>query len=456
MNGASFYDDIQSEYCSILIKLIQYYKASPQNEQAKEVVLENFVSENVDIPNVQLNLEPIYVKVKSLETCEVLVDLTLQLLSESLPMNSINIDRSIAQYESLFSQIIFVLENYSCKLKLIVLKFFTNLIVKYCEIGLDTFYNFFPCIYKDLMCAVEAMTISMNVYYDKGEISNEYIHSYNECMILLLKPTKNCEEMMINICSVILRSESHTIFSKNLKQHCLLISNELDLPKEVIIIKNMDSNQIGPVLKCYSKNILEELQNKSMPEVRESWYYQQVLDVIKTLKSCEEPNIDAFLIPHHLKRCHAALKILADVSLKRQKLTKEPCPLLTSDNVFCIWTSLTKLIQHKKSNLLQDRESIQLVLEITMMTCILFRNNMPKDGSKMILPILCLQTTPNLSEHSLAYQDSIKGLILKYILIIKLVVRDQTSDDWTKIISHLSQSKIMKKSVESYKEVSIP
>lgn len=457
MNGATFYDNLHSEYCAILVKLIQYYKESPQNEKTKELVLVNFTSENMNIPNVQLNLEPIYVTVKNRETCETLIDLTLQLLSESLPINSINIDRCTLQYEELFSQIIYVLDNYSLELKLNVLKFFTNLIVKYNQVGLNKFCNFFPGIYKDLLCAIEAMTKSMNVYYEKGELSVLFIESYNKQMLSLLitSETKNFEEVLTNICSVILRAEDSTIFHKELKLQCLTLSNKLHLPKDVIAIKDFNSRQINAVAKCYSQKILEEFQIKSIVEVRENWYYVQALDVIKILKSCEECNIDAFLIPHYLKKCHAAFQILVTVYLKRQKQTENDCSILDTDNVFCIWTSLLKAIQNHKSILLENNRNSQFVIEITMMTAILFRN-MSIEDSNMILQILCLQSTAKFSEQNLGYSDSIKVLILKYMMLVKLVLKSKLSDTWVQIISHLISSLIRNKSTEAYKEVSNP
>lgn len=453
MNGATFYDKIHSEYCVILVKLIQYYKENPKDEQSKELVLENFSSDNVNIPNVQLNLEPVFVTVKNLQTCEVLIDLTLQLLSDSLPMNSINIDRCTLQYEGLFSEILHVLENYSFDLKLIVLKFFTNLIEKYNEIGLNKFSYFFPGHFRDLLNAVEAMTKMMNVYYEKGVISACYIDSYNNLVLSLLKFTdsEDYKEILSNICAVILKSDESTIFSTVLKLHCLSLSGMIDLPRDVIKIRNLDSTQINALVQCYSQEILKELQNKSAIEVRENWYYKQALDVIKTLKSCEEKNIEAFLITHHLKRCHAALQILVTVCLKRQELTREECQILNSDNAFCIWTSLIKLIQYHKNVLLADRSNTQLVMDITMMTSILFRS-MSKEDSIMIIQILCLQSTAQFTEQNLVFQDSTKMLILKYLMLIKLVLKTRLND-WTRTISQLIGSLIKNKSSETYREV---
>ncbi|PZC86486.1 hypothetical protein B5X24_HaOG209205 [Helicoverpa armigera] len=141
MNAASFYNSLHSEYVSVLTKLIQYYKRN-QGEKPNELLLENFTSEQIEIPNVQLNLEPIYVNVKDLQTCKTLIDLTLQLLAETLATNSIYINKHKKEYSELFTDILYMLEHYSADLKLFSLRFFITLISNYEQIGICLFAKF--------------------------------------------------------------------------------------------------------------------------------------------------------------------------------------------------------------------------------------------------------------------------------------------------------------------------
>ncbi|KAJ2945898.1 hypothetical protein O0L34_g4806 [Tuta absoluta] len=168
INGAPFYEEIHTEYYSVLQKLIKYYKEN--SSSAREMIVDNFDSEQIVVPNVQLNLEPIFVEVKDINTCKRLIDLILQLLTESIPLNSLKIDRQKPEMEKLFMSSVNMLENYSADLKLITFRFFTDLIAKCNEISMYDFCSTFPNVFKELLHCAEALVKTIDVYQDKGVI----------------------------------------------------------------------------------------------------------------------------------------------------------------------------------------------------------------------------------------------------------------------------------------------
>lgn len=463
MNAASFYNSLHSEYLAVLTKLIQYYKGNP-NDQSRTLLLENFKSEQIQIPNVQLNLEPIYVNVKDIRTCKTLIDLTLQLLAESLPANSIYINKHKTEYCELFNVILYMLEHYAVDLKLDSLKFFITLISNYEQIGICRFHKCFPSTYLDLLYSIEAMLKSLNVYYEKGEIDAMYLDGLNRLMCTFMKinkqnPEKEYKEILLNICTVIIKTKSNKIFNNDLKLECLSLSKNFDFPKDLIEVSNMDASEIDVLKENYCKNILahirSDLQETGLIDLKGSWYFEQVLNVTKSIKSCEDNKIDIFLLSYHFKRCLSCLGILQQVAIQCEALQdKRKIVILYKEDIHIIWGSLLKFIGYNKSIILGDSICITLYMDIVLSTVILCQT-LSRDDSNRILQLLCLQSSTQFNENSLGYSDNVKSIILKYMMFIKLVLKIKPSDSWDRIMSILGNGFLRNKTAHMYKEVSV-
>ncbi|XP_075973655.1 serine/threonine-protein kinase ATR-like [Anticarsia gemmatalis] len=459
MNAASFYNKLHSEYFSVLEKLIQYYKENPR-EPSNEMLLENFTSEQINIPNVQLNLEPIYVNVKDLKTCKTLIDLTLQLLAESLATNSIYINKHKTVHEKLFQEILHMLEHFSMDVKLITLKFFIDLLNNYNQIGIRKFHRCFPDIFIDFLHSVEAMVKATNVFYEKGEIDDLFLDNFNKQILSLMRMSegyinKTNEDVLLNISAVILRTQGNKIFSNELKLECLSLSKKLDFSKDIIDISNMDASEIDMLKDCYCNHILDVIDTSTDNDVdlKEFWYYQQTINVIMSLKTCEDHKIDIFLISYHLKRCTSGLAILQHVYIQSLKLQDRPnIELLQKEDIQTLWGSLLKILECHRSVVIGDSNCTKLFMDILLSTAVLCKN-VNRQESQRVLQILCLQTTPQFSEQHLSYNDTTKGLILKYMMVTKLILKTKASDTWVRIMSHLIASLIKNRSVNMFKEV---
>lgn len=462
-NAASFYNKLHSEYFTILTKLIEYYKENPR-EVSNEMKLENFTPEEVNISNVQLNLEPIYVVVKDLRTCTTLIDLTLQLLSDSLATNSIHINKNKIEYEKLFKEILYMLDNFNVDIKLITVKFFINLINNYDEVGICKFNRCFPNIFLDFENSLEAIVKSTSLYYAKGEIDAIYLDSFNKLLVIFMKREENQiengnEDVLLSICSVILRTQGNKIFNNDLKLKCLSLSRKLNFTKDIIDLSNFDAAEIETVNDYYCKQILQHIEmNKNdgrTINLKKNWFYNQTLNIIMALKTCEDQKIDVFLISYHLKRCFSGLAILQHVCIHNNSLQgKSNIDLLSKTDVLTIWGSLLKILEYHKSIVVSDSSCSNTFMDVLLSTVILYRGISKEDSSK-VLQLLCLQSTPQFSELNLGYTDSIKVIILRYMLMVQLTVRAKLSDVWVRIISNLVNSLIKNRSLNMYKEVSI-
>lgn len=463
MNGATFYKNLHSEYFSLLSKLIQYYKENP-NDQSKELLLENFKSEQIDIPNVQLNLEPIYVNVKDIQTCKTLIDLTLQLLSESLPLNSININKHKTDYYKLFNEILHMIEHYNVDLKFLSLKFFINLISNYDQIGICKFRQCFPFFYLDIIYSIEAMLKSINVFYEKGEIDAIYLDNFNKLMHRFMKmseesPDKENKEVFLKICVVILKTKGNKIFCNELKLQCLSLSKYFEFPRDLLEISNMDASEIEMLTESFCKNILLHIETKINGNrsvcLKQNWCYNQVLNVINSIKTCDDNKIDIFLISYHLKRCLSGLAILQQVRIQYEKLQDKPkIEILLEADVHIIWGALLKLIEYHKSIILGDIICTKSFMNILLGTVILYQP-VSRDECNRILQLLCLQSTPQFSENTLGYSNNIKAVVLKYMMVVRLVLAAKLSDVWVRIISNLVVGFIKNKKNNMYIEVSV-
>lgn len=464
MNSAPFYEKIHLEYYIILIKLIQYYKDYPKDGKTSELLLENFTSEQIDVPNTQLDLEPIFVKVKDIKTCKSLIDLTLQLLSESIPMNSIQIEKSIPDCKELFTQVLYMLGNYSIDLKFISLKFFSDLITNYDQVALFRFQCTFTEVFSDLLLCLEALVKSMEIFHDKGEVDVVYLENFSKLTLNLLKITeRNLEaeynDMLVTICTNILNTNNNNIFSKELRLYCLSLNRILEFPEHITDIQNMDSIEIELLTECYCQNILSHIesckQSAKTIKLTDNRYYNKTMCVIKTLKSCEFET-DSFLIEYHLRRCWSALNILQNVYIAGKKSftkTDLSCILGKEDTEF-LWKILSSVIKYNQNMLLQNNASTKLVYDIILGTLTVC-DNITRDNTSYIYQLLCLQTTSQFSENSLESNEQVKPLLLKYLATSKAILKKKVPEVLFKnSLTFLLSSLIRNKSISMYKEVS--
>ncbi|KAJ0177282.1 hypothetical protein K1T71_007291 [Dendrolimus kikuchii] len=459
VSSAPFHECIHSEYLQILEKLIQYYKDSSNNNKL-EIVLENFSPEHTEIPNVQLNLEPIFVCVKDVTTAMNLIDLTLQLLTESIPTNTLSIERNKNPYKNLFINVLYILEHFNVDLKLIVLKFFCNLINNYNEMGISKFHDHFPLVFEELLYLVEALVKSMDLLHIKGEIDMEYLNNFNIFMLNYINILDRClnekyKDTILNICCVILDIKSTDVFKMDLKLKCLTLSDKLDYENEYINIENMDVNQIKVLMNSYSNKILFHIQSEGLSDIENNWYYKQVINVMKSINSCcENSNVKKTQIIHNLKRSLLALNILQLTYIQLKKIETSQITInneiIKKAHVLFLWDSLLKIIESHKNVVTKDSELLKLIMDILISTIILHQNTSREGGNK-IYQILLLQT--KFSDLIVECSDDTRILMLEYMLVAKLLLKGHTSDIWNISILNFFNSIVKSKTINMYKNV---
>ncbi|XP_049868950.1 serine/threonine-protein kinase ATR [Pectinophora gossypiella] len=459
MNGASFYEQIHSEYYALLVKLIEYYKENSTN-QSTELKLENFCSEQVDIPNVQLNLEPIFVHVTDIETCKTLIELILQLLSETIPLNSLHMDRTQCTYEMLFMRVLHMLESYSTDLKLVSLKFFSDLIKNNDAVAIYDFCTRFPNVFKELLCCIEALIKYVHVYHDKGEVNNLYLQNLSEILLNLLKGCKEClqtehKDVLLTISTVILGTMSNKFFNKELKLYCLSLSEYVEFPKDVIDIQKMDASEIEMLTQCYCQNILSHFKSSERCSralnLPEDWHYKQTYSAIMSLKSLEDGGGDNFLVSYNLNKCCSALAIFQKVHVMAREQLKTKPNLMKKEDAHSIWDCLLKLVSMHKYVLLQE-DNYKKLLDIILGT-VMLSENINKEDTGKLLQIICLQTTRDFAESSAEFTENEKALLLKYLIVIKINVQNMVTENWKRQIAILIQFLTRNKSISTYKEI---
>ncbi|XP_026488273.2 serine/threonine-protein kinase ATR-like [Vanessa tameamea] len=460
-NGASFYKSLHSEYYTILITLLQYYRDFP-SEKVKAITLENFTPEKIVIPNVDIHLDPIYVKVDNIMTCKTLIDLVLQLLSESIPPGLLYCIKQDLE-EDVFAEVLNAIEDFSMDLKYMGFSFFLNLIKNINTNTISKFHDLFPCIYQRLLSSLEALVQLMSVLHDKSEIDTNLLNDLNKIVLELIKNMENnieSESSVIGICSIILRNKTSRIFHQELKLYCLSLSCKINLSEELLMITEIDSSQIHELSNCYSKNIAEHIRSNRKVErkinLKENWYYIQVISVINGIKSCEDINIDTFLANYHLQRCHKALGILEIVSIEDKMYISEKgqtvYEFINRQNILNIWHTLSKLIKHHQSMIVGNETSLELIMNIVLST-INLSENITREDANLILEILCLQTSATFSEHNLLFSDTIKKIVLKYLLIAKIYLKAGVTEKWNKIITFLYSSVIKNQDLDVSRNV---
>lgn len=447
---------------SILSKLIEHYKDEKNHGKTTSSVLKNFEPEVISIPDAQLNLQAIFVDIKDIETCKRLIDLSLQFLSENMPLNSMHIDEYQTEYQKVLTEILYMFECYSADLKLSSLKFFVDLLSKYNEVNVTQFHKQFPDVCEELLLNVEAMVQSIDMFYEKGEINGMYLNSFGQLIGELLNQPmmyeKNYSEIVKNICSMIINMRNSKLFTKELILQCLSFSKDIMFPESIISLQNMDASEIEMVKDCYCKKILISQENSENTK-NENWCCNEVMSVIKSVKSCEDSNIDTFVIAYHLQRCSKALQILQTVHKQMHKV-KNKNNTLIHNNIFgesdaiLIWKSLLKLIELHHNKLIQNSEIVHLILDITFNTVALL-NKLTSEQTTLVSQILCLQISPQISSPNLNFRDDIKLLVLKYLMATQLILK-VGNDSWSKTILFLLNSLSRNKSIEISKQVMDP
>ncbi|CAH0579320.1 unnamed protein product [Chrysodeixis includens] len=459
MNAASFYNNLHSDYISVVLKLVQYYKEHI-NDPTKEITLQNFRSEQIDIPNVQLNLEPIFVSVKDLQTCKTLIDLTLQVLAETLATNSVYIYNHKIAFYKLFSEVLYMLENFSVDLKFISLKFFIDLIVNYSEIGICRFNKCFPFVYLDLLYSIQAMVKSINIFYEKDEVNAIYLEDFNKLMLRFMKMNVECPDrenknIILDISTVILKTKDSKIFNRELKLQCLSLNKCIDFPKDLVDVSSMDAVEIDILRHSYTKNILSHitanLQGKKLL-LNENWYYQHIYEVIMAINRCDYNRLDPYLIGYHLKRSLSGLAVLQQVFIQSHNPKDNTNrSVVSKEDIHTIWESLYKFLEHHRSLIMRDSDCTTCFMDILLSTVVL--KKLTQDECNKILQLICLQSTPHFSEHNLNYTDSVKTVVLKYLLTIRIVIQTKLSDIWIRVISNLLNGVMKNKTVTMYREI---
>lgn len=467
MNGAPFYEKIHFEYYSILRKLIQYYKDCSDPNKRIELKLENFTSEQIDDQNLQLNLEPIYVVVNDIQTCKILIDFILQLLARSIPINSLHIAKTKIKHEELFDEVLFMLQNFSTDLKLVSLKFFSNLFVNYNQVAVFKFQKAFSNIFIELLHCLEAIIKTMEVLHDKGEISMMYLDNFNDVICELLTIIESnydneYERALLTICTTILQAKSKA-FNKHLKLYCLSLSNILQFPQDITSIKNRDAGEIEKLSHYYYTKIMAHVANISKDiehaPLSDSWHFSQLSDVIwDAMLACCDKHDDKLLISYHLKRCLVALTILQKAQVNMQAQFSHAHCRLHCDSLLqkkhCVdgLRILLKLISEHADDFLQNKTHLKLGLDVIFSVIIPYGFCTQLETITQVFDILYGHLT-SVNKEYLENRETVGTLVLKYILALKLYLKFDSEEKNQTILSFI-YSLNDRKSTDVCKEVS--
>ncbi|CAH3911753.1 unnamed protein product [Pieris brassicae] len=445
MNRASFFNKLHEEYYSILQKLTQFYKEFPKDKT--EVTLKNFTPENVNIPQVNLNLEPIYVCIKNIETCKNLIDIVLKLLSESIPPTLIYETNVVNK--NIFHLALNMLENFSIDIKIVCFQFFVELISNIKSVSIIDFHLDYESVQFDFLHLIETFVQSLAVLYEKGEMNDRYLSDLNLLLLKLLKiiyhhPDKRNLDIILNICTIVLNETNSKLFSRDLKLFCLSLSSVVEFPKDILKIQNRDECEIENLQKYYAKSILDTLSDETNQAVlAENWFYNEIVEVIKSVKLCEDLH-DEFITTHHLQRCRIALRLLKYVHSAYKKQTFKEIEFLNRDIKRCVWTTFLKKIKNRSISL-EDLDTIQLIMEV-MLGINLLTERVTKEEVAVIFQIICLQHHEHFSEQNFSFSDQVKAVVIKYLLINKLVLMGKVTDAWNNLIVTFYSSLLKSKS----------
>ncbi|XP_013143582.1 PREDICTED: serine/threonine-protein kinase ATR-like isoform X2 [Papilio polytes] len=460
VNGASFYEKLILQYHSILFALIKYYKENSDSLTPAEIQLDNFKPEQIEIPNVQLNLEPISVQVTNMNTCTLLIDVVLQLLSECIPPYLINIDKFLSHLQKLFDNVLFMLEHYSIEVKLLTLNFYANLINNTNNSSGIHFQSSFPQTYRKLLCCLECMVQNTDVLFEKCNITSDQLTNFNSVLLELLKTcdkslNANHKDVLSTIAITVLKDTSNTIFKKELKLYCLSLSKTIYFPKDILQIEKRDSNEIDMLADCYYENISENSQKCQINDIKEDWFFKQIVNVIFHSLECSNDSRDATTLSFNLNRCLSVLSILQKVI--HYKNSKDQCNVLEQTNLNNTFELLSKLIKTHDYILLEDNVSLSLFLNIGFTITSIYKygneNKVQSFPRNKIMQMLCLQESLHNVKKVLSYNEDAKVLILKYILLTRLVLNTKENDTMERVILNLVDTVIHNKNSSTYKEI---
>ncbi|XP_013168974.1 PREDICTED: serine/threonine-protein kinase ATR-like [Papilio xuthus] len=465
VNGASFYEKLILQYHSILFALVKYYKENSDSVTPGEIQLDNFKPEQIDVPNVQLNLEPIYVQVKNISTCTLLIDIVLQLLSECIPPYLLNIDKFFTHLQKLHSNVLFIIEHYSIEVKLLALNFFANLIENTNNSSGIHFQSSFPQTYRRLLCCIECMVQNTDVLFEKSNIASEQLTNFNNVVTKLLKMCDKSfntghKDVLSTIAITVLKKTSNPVFNKELKLYCLSLSNTINFPKDVLELEKRDSNEIDMLAECYYKHIFEYIKKEKcqINELKELWFFKQVVNVIYQSLEFSNDAKDTTTLSFNLMRHLSALRILQKVFINYKKNSKEDSnAVLEQTNLNKTFEMLSKLIKTHDYILLQDYICMEIFLNIVLTTTSIIKHingnvKMESFLKSKIMLILCLQESSQNVHKILNYNECTKVLILKYILLTRLILNTK-ENDMERVILNLVDNIIKNKNSTTYKEV---
>lgn len=445
MNRATFYNKLHADYTDLLLDLVKYYKDNATATKPGSVNLHYFVSEQINIPNVQLNLEPIFVNVTEISTCKRLINLTLQLLAETLPTNTMNVDFIYKHYEHLFQNILHILEHFDVDFKLYAIQFYAMLINKFNQISVIRFYDKFPNVVKDLMNYIEIVIASLENYYENSDIDKKYLEEINYALLSLFKGTENfthkvCKQNLVNISTIILKTDN--IFHKELKYYFL--GKKINLPNSIIGLTNMNAAEIHIISSTYIENILDYINNLEAfineETLKQNFFYHQVLITVLSFETGENMNKDIFILKHHLERCSSALYILKKV---HNLCTKQNVQIFTQESAQLVMNKLIAIYDKHKLIIMSNKDVIKIIMDILLSIVLLHDTNKRVEG--FILKICSIQTMDGSMD--------IKLMVLEYLLLDSTVFKYQCSDVWNNNILVFFNSLLNNKS-NHYKQVS--
>ncbi|OWR53666.1 putative esr1 protein [Danaus plexippus plexippus] len=456
-NGASFYKKIHSEYYTIITNLLQFYCDYARSNET-ELLIQNFTPEQVQIPNVNIKLEPIYVKVNDLATCKTLISINLRLLAESIPPSLLC--NMTGHENGIFDKILNAIENFSIDMKLAGLKFFNNLIMNISKVPVSEFQEMFPNIYNNLLLIMKALIQTLNVLHDKGEIDNMMLIDFNLLYMELIKIVGDSLKIehrddYTDICNVVLSNTSNRIFNKDLKLLCLSMSGKINLNDDFTNIVDMDCDEIKCLADFYCSHIVEHINTKRIKDkatdFNENIYLNRIISVITSVKACDQPNIDIFLMNHHLSRCLSALSVLEKVII--ENVYKLETNMISKQEIKLVWLTLVRLVKEKKSVIISNETSTKLVMNIIVSTASL-QTDLIADDVNIVLQLICFQDSHMFTEQNFLFTNNIKLNILKYLLVNKLIIsKNPAHEKWNKIITFLYSSLMRNKDSLQSKQI---
>lgn len=460
VNDASFYKNLHFEYFSILKKLMQYYqdyKSQPQNN----VELKNFSTDNVEIPNVQLDLKPIFVNVNDIKTCERLIDLILQLLSVSISINSLDVEKDEVEHRNMLLLVLDMLENYNVDIKLACITFFNDVIDKSNKLSVTKFHQRFPEIFKAVLYSLEAMVTSMPVYYEKCEVDAIYLGKFTKPTEELLRMAEKVnenelKEVLSTVCAVILNAKYEKIFSRDLKLLCLSMSSQLELPAEVTSLKNKDFTEIACLKAFYFEHCVKEIAEcQSIENIQEDELYKHLFtslwDTLQTAQAAmPSSNLhkQKYIILYHFKRANAILSILESIYVWSLKKSDKQVGKVTCENTYSNLQIAKKIYCINKGELLNDTELLNAFMDLICRAVLLTKGGDKHECSMDLL-----------IDHILSDDALVKShhgyLILKSICFVHIVCQKRLKEKSLKVISHIMKTLSQNKTADYYKQVII-